>query len=92
MTRRTLTQCMEVFCSTVEEAGYETMVYFNRELARTLLNVKKLNGRPVWFAMYSDCPNAPCEFDYWQYTDQGTVPGIEGFVDLNLYFPKTEQS
>lgn len=87
MTRQQLTQCMETFCSTVEGAGYETMVYFNRELARTLLDATKLNGRQVWFAMYDDYPDAPCKPDYWQYSDKGKIPGIEGNVDLNIYLP-----
>lgn len=87
MTRKVLTKCVEAFCTTVEEAGYETMVYFNRELAKTLLNVNKLGDRPVWFAMYGDYPDAPCKPDYWQYTDKGKIPGIQGDVDLNIYLP-----
>lgn len=87
MTRNTLTECVEAFCSEVEDAGYNSMVYFNRDLSKTLLDVRKLGSRSVWFAMYDTYPDAPCKPDYWQYTDQGTVPGIEGYVDLNLYLP-----
>lgn len=87
MTRQTLTECVEAFCSEVEAAGYESMVYFNRDLSRTLLDIRKLGSRPVWFAMYDTYPDAPCKPDYWQYTDQGTVPGIKGYVDINLYLP-----
>lgn len=87
MTRQTLTDCTEAFCSTVEAAGYESMVYFNRDISRTLMDVRQLKGRQVWFAMYDSYPDAPCKPDYWQYTDKGTVPGIEGYVDLNLYLP-----
>lgn len=87
MTRGLLTDCMEAFCSQIEEAGYQTMVYFNRDLSKSLLDVRELGNRPVWFAMYDTYPDAPCKPDYWQYTDQGQVPGIEGYVDLNLYLP-----
>ena len=87
MTRQTLTDCVDTFCSVIEKAGYETMVYFNRDLSKTLLDIRQLQGRPVWFAMYDTYPDAPCKPDYWQYTDKGTVPGIEGYVDLNLYLP-----
>lgn len=87
MTRQTLSECIGVFCDTVEAAGYESMVYFNRELSRTLLDVRILKDRKVWYAMYDTYPDAPCKPDYWQYTDKGTVPGIEGYVDLNLYLP-----
>lgn len=87
MTRQTLMNCVRAFCDEVEGAGFESMVYFNRDLSRTLLDVRRLTGIPVWFAMYDTYPDAPCKPDYWQYTDQGKVPGIEGYVDLNLYLP-----
>jgi GH25 family lysozyme M1 (1,4-beta-N-acetylmuramidase) len=87
VTRETLTKCIKTFCDTVEDGGYQSMVYFNRDLSQTLLDIRKLGGMPVWFAMYHTYPDAPCKPDYWQYTDQGTVPGIEGYVDLNLYLP-----
>jgi GH25 family lysozyme M1 (1,4-beta-N-acetylmuramidase) len=56
-------------------------------LSKTLLDIRELKGRPVWFAMYDRYPDAPCKPDYWQYTDEGQIPGIEGNVDLNLYLP-----
>lgn len=87
MTPETLTKCIKAFCNTVEESGYQSMVYFNHDLSQTLLDVSKLPGVPVWFAMYHTYPDAPCKPDYWQYTEQGEVPGINGYVDLNLYFP-----
>lgn len=87
MTRQTLMNCIRAFCNVVEGADFETMVYFNRDLSRTLLDVRRLSDIPVWFAMYDTYPDAPCKPDYWQYTDQGTVPGIKGYVDLNLYLP-----
>lgn len=87
MTQQALMDCVEAFCSEVEAAGYEAMVYFNRNLTQTLLDVEKLGDRLVWFAMYDTYPDAPCKFNYWQYTNKGTVPGIEGDVDLNLYLP-----
>lgn len=86
MTKDALMECVDAFCATVEAAGYESMVYFNRDLSRRMLDVDRLGDRPIWFAMYDTHPDAPRKPDYWQYTDEGTVPGIEGYVDLNLYF------
>lgn len=88
MTREALMKCVHAFCQTIEAAGYETMVYYNRDIAGRLLDVEALSDYPVWFAMYgTDYPKAPAKPTYWQYTDQGSVPGIEGDVDLNLYLP-----
>lgn len=87
MTRETLTACIHSFCSTVEGKGYEPMVYFNRDLADKLLDMKELTDYKIWFAMYDSYPDAPCKPDYWQYTQEGTVPGIQEPVDLNLFLP-----
>ena len=37
--------------------------------------------------MYSDQLNYAYRVRMWQYTSSGTVAGIRGNVDLNLYFP-----
>lgn len=83
----TLLACVRGFCDEVERAGYEPMVYFNQELAKTLLDLVEVAEYPFWFAMYSDRMTFPHKVDFWQYSDEGSVPGIEGNVDLNLYLP-----
>jgi GH25 family lysozyme M1 (1,4-beta-N-acetylmuramidase) len=86
MTENLMTACIHSFCAEVEAAGYESMVYFNRDLSRRVVDVWELKKYQIWFAMYDTYPDAPCKPHYWQYTDKGTVPGIEGDVDLNLRF------
>jgi GH25 family lysozyme M1 (1,4-beta-N-acetylmuramidase) len=83
----TLMTCVNAFCGAVDQGGYEPMVYFNRELSKTLLDLTELSDYPFWLAMYTDQMNFPYKVDFWQYSDEGRVPGIEGNVDLNLYFP-----
>ena len=46
----------------------------------------ELEQYPFWLALYSDRMTYPYRFEMWQYTDSGKVPGIEGNVDINLYF------
>lgn len=82
----TLMACVRTFCNTVEDAGFEPTVYFNQDLARTRLDLSKLDC-PFWLAMYTDRLQYDYPVRFWQYTDSGTVPGIEGNVDLDLYFP-----
>ena len=82
-----LLTCVEAFCAEAEQAGYCPMVYFNRELSSTLLDLTQLDRYPFWLAMYTDQMDYPHKVDFWQYSDKGNVPGIDGDVDLDLYFP-----
>ena len=86
MDSRTLTDMAIAFCETVREAGYNPMIYFGRSQSVDLLNLEELVEYPFWLAMYSTIMDYPYKIDMWQYTDEGTVPGIQGNVDLNLWF------
>ena len=84
---RTLTDCAKAFCSTIAAAGYQPMIYFNTNQSFDSLYLAELANYPFWLAQYNDTLEYPYKIDMWQYTDQGSVPGINGYVDLNLYFP-----
>ena len=84
---RLLTDCTKAFCDTVKLAGYEPMVYFNPNQSYKEMYLEELTDYGFWLAMYSDEMNYPYKVDMWQYTNQGTVPGITGNVDINLFFP-----
>lgn len=83
---RTLTDCTKAFCETIEQAGHEAMVYFNSYQADNSLYLEELAEYPFWLAQYDQPLDFEHRVDMWQYTDQGTVPGIQGDVDVNLYF------
>ena len=88
MTADKLLECALAFCREIEQAGYQPMVYFNIDLAVRLLDLLPLQqaGYKLWLAVYTDQMTYPHRVDMWQYTDGGRVSGIEGNVDLNLYF------
>ena len=87
MDRRTLTDCAIAFCEAIEDAGFDPMVYFNPDLARNMFLLEELTAYDFWLAMYDDQMDFPFRVDLWQYTHTGSVPGIEGDVDVNLYLP-----
>ena len=62
------------------------MPYFNTYQSRDLMILSELEDYPFWLALYSSRMTFPYRIEMWQYTDSGSVPGIEGNVDLNLYF------
>lgn len=81
-----LTGCAKSFCETVELAGYEAGVYFNQEYGYMQLNLQSLKDYYFWLAEYRENPTFYYDFQMWQYTNEGTVPGIPEKVDLNIAF------
>lgn len=84
--RDTLEACARVFCEKVEQAGYDPMIYFTQYLGYRKYELRDLSQYGFWYAEYEPRPNFVYDFDMWQYTCWGSVPGIEGEVDLNIYF------
>lgn len=86
--RRTLTDIMLAFCKKIESAGHKSMVYFNITQTRQNFFLEELTNYGFWLANYADTLDFPYKVDMWQYTNTGSVPGITGNVDINLYFPE----
>lgn len=86
MNARLLTDMVKAFCDTVSDSGYEPMVYFGRSHSTDLLILSELVDYQFWLAMYNPIMDYPYKIDMWQYTETGTVPGIAGNVDINLWF------
>lgn len=91
LTSEQFTRNCEVFCDVIQAAGYDTMIYANMKWFAFTLDLTKLTDYPKWYADYEPIPQCPYEFDMWQYTESGSVPGIDGNVDLNVYFPQDEK-
>lgn len=77
-----------VFCETIKEAGYEPMIYANMEWMAFMLDLERLNAYSFWYTDYHDKPQCPYDYNIWQYTENGVVPGIESNVNMNLWFVK----
>lgn len=89
---RLLTDCTIAFCDTVAQAGYTPMIYFNPDQSQKQMYLAELTDYGFWLAMYSDEMDYQYKVDMWQYTNEGSVPGISGNVDINLYFPYEEEA
>lgn len=82
--KETLTQCAIAFCDTVAAAGYTPMIYIGREVGYMRLDRSRLTAYDFWFAQYAAKPNMYYDYRIWQYSDKGSVPGVEGRVDMNI--------
>ena len=81
-----ITACAQRFCQTIEAAGYRAGVYFNLAMAQDFYHLTDLMDYEFWLAEYQDTPSYPFAFGMWQYTNEGSVPGVTGNVDMNLCF------
>ena len=87
MDRRTLTDLSLTFLETIEMAGYDAMIYFNPFMSRNLLYLQELTDYDFWLASYTETMDFPYKVKMWQYTESGSIPGVDGNCDFNIYFP-----
>lgn len=73
------------FCETVKAAGYTPMIYSNRNWFATSLDMSRLTNYKLWLAQYADAPDFPYVYTGWQYTETGSLSGINGNVDLSVW-------
>lgn len=76
----------------IVDAGYRFGIYCNMDWYRNVLNVKKL-PYDFWIAAYPYNDRGviveslrPSVGIGWQYSSKGQVPGIEGYVDLDVFY------
>lgn len=91
-TKQDFTNYCKVFCDTVKAAGYEPMIYSNMKWMALTLDMSELSGYDFWYADYHETPQCPYDYQMWQYSESGSVPGINTNVDLNLWFQKGEKN
>lgn len=82
-----LSKCVMTFSDELKKKGIgRLMLYTSTWFSKTHLT-KALQAFPLWIAHYG--VNQPAENGIWQnwtvfqYTDKGSIPGIQGNVDLN---------
>ena len=83
--------CAKAFCDEIAAAGYTPMVYFNYRMLSNGFDLEQMADYHFWLAHYNSEMDFPYRVDMWQYSDSGSVPGISGKVDLNLYFPREDE-
>ncbi len=74
----------EAFCTTIEDAGYTAGVYANLNWWTNYLTDPAFDQWERWVAQWGDQCTYTGSYAMWQCTSSGSVPGIEGNVDLNF--------
>ncbi len=62
------------------------MIYTYYKFKERYLSDERFNDYPYWIAhYYVDKMEYKGEWKFWQHTDAGKLPGINGYVDFNVY-------
>ena len=76
------------FCDRLEEAGYSTGIYANRNWFTNHLSDPLFDSWTRWVADYTGAGESAYtgDYSYWQCMPTGTVDGVTGAVDINFYY------
>lgn len=73
------------FLSFVQANGYEPMMYANKNDITTKMSRGAFQMK-FWLAHYTTQTDYAGNYQMWQYTSKGSVPGISGNVDMNIAY------
>lgn len=86
LTREQKTKITKAFLDTIAAAGHKTVIYGNKEWLIKEIDMSKLTAYDVWLSQDEDIPDYPYNFTMWQYSFDGSVDGVAGYVNLNISF------
>lgn len=78
-----ITQIQEAFLNEIKNAGYKTARYGSKNY---LTKVWQESEHLTWLAHYTKNTNYDGEYFMWQLCNNGKVPGINGYVDIDIMY------
>lgn len=92
ITKTLCTDMAIAFLREVKVAGYVPVIYTNKDYLSRYFDMNRivaaLGTVYVWYARYkSSISDTELEVaDIWQYTSSGSIPGVNGRVDMNKFY------
>ena len=101
LSKDTMTAIVKTFCTEIQKAGYDAMVYSGKYSYFPMMDVESLRemGVTFWLAMYPNSPDfttvpymgsSAAQPAIWQYASDGDVDGANipssGHVDVNVRY------
>ena len=85
------TATVKAFMTEIKKKGYTAGLYSSDNILGNYLDCSALSELgSIWIAHWADVVSPGYSYsgvyDCWQYSSTGTVPGIEGAVDLDYYY------
>ena len=84
------------FCNTITKGGRRAGWYFNLHYLNSYYTPSRLKGFSTWYAYWGSNSYSsniwsriktmpiPRQYDMWQFSSRGSIPGISGNVDCDL--------
>ena len=89
------TECIaftRAFCDYIQSQGYKAGIYTNLDYYNRMYDAATISLYSFWLAQYNNGATPKFNCQYHQYSSSGRVNGINGNVDMNLYYgAKQEQ-
>ena len=86
---RLLGEMAEIFCDTIQQAGYAAGVYGSLSWWENYFTAPEF-GDESWYHWVAHWGSSSCgyggRYELWQYASDGAVSGISGPVDMNIWY------
>ena len=80
------TEVVKAFCEEIIKNGFAPMIYASTSWLDNKLNMSKLSKFKVWVAQWASSVDYKGSYNCWQYTSTGRVNGINGNVDMDIWY------
>ena len=84
-----VTDASLAFCEKIVSAGHQAGVYASRDFFYNYFNIPLIEKYWIWVAHYtSGQTDYTGKYNFWQATSKGSVPGINGNVDIDWFYKR----
>lgn len=82
------TDICAVYTSIIQEKGYKAGIYASKSVLDTIIGKDYLqySGIKIWVAQWSKECTYKGNYEIWQYTSDGAVPGSSARTDMNYFY------
>lgn len=77
----------KTFINRAEKCGYKGMLYSSKNYLEKIWHTDEFEN--IWLAHYTNQTSYEGHYDFWQMCDTGRVDGINGAVDIDVWYRKS---
>lgn len=86
LTREEKSNLALIFLDALKNVGYKGIIYGNKEWLIKEINLSTVGTYDIWLSQEGEKPDYPYKYSMWQYTQSGTIDGINGDANLDICF------